>query len=48
MTEAGGAPRHKTLEPWNDPGQSPYIQIAGVSKRFGAFTAVDNVSVDIF
>ena len=36
------------FEPWNDPGAKPLIQIQDVSKRFGDFTAIDNVSIDIF
>ncbi len=34
--------------PWNDPGQSPLIRYANVTKKFGEFTAIDNVSIDIF
>lgn len=29
-------------------GQTPFIRIETVSKKFGAFAAVDNVSIDIF
>ena len=35
-------------KPWNDPGAKPYIRINNVTKKFGDFTAVDNVSLDIF
>jgi putrescine transport system ATP-binding protein len=38
----------QSLEPWNDPRAEPYIRIENVSKKFGDFTAVDNVSLDIF
>ena len=34
--------------PWRDPDARPFISIRGITKRFGAFTAVDNVSLDIF
>jgi len=34
--------------PWLDPQARPQIIIQGVSKTFGAFTAVDNVSLSIF
>ncbi|HVO44932.1 MAG TPA: ABC transporter ATP-binding protein [Steroidobacteraceae bacterium] len=34
--------------PWLDPQARPQIVIQGVSKTFGAFTAVDNVSLSIF
>ncbi|RDD60963.1 ABC transporter ATP-binding protein [Ferruginivarius sediminum] len=37
-----------TLEPWRDPQARPYVRIEGVTKRFGEFTAVDDVSLDIF
>ena len=35
-------------EPWNDPRAEPYVRIQGVTKKFGDFTAVDNVSLDIY
>ena len=34
--------------PWLDPTATPQIVIKGVSKTYGAFTAVDNVSLSIF
>jgi putrescine transport system ATP-binding protein len=34
--------------PWRDPDARPFISIRGITKRFGAFTAVDDVSLDIF
>ena len=34
--------------PWRDGSDKPYIQIEGVSKRFGQALAVDNVSLDIY
>lgn len=34
--------------PWLDPGVRPQIVIAGVSKTYDGFTAVDNVSLDIY
>jgi len=34
--------------PWLDAQAKPYIRIEGVSKKFGEFAAVDNVSLDIF
>jgi putrescine transport system ATP-binding protein len=36
------------FEPWNDPNEKPLIQFKGVTKRFGDFTAIDNLSQDIF
>ncbi len=35
-------------KPWRDPGAEPFISIRGITKRFGVFTAVDDVSLDIF
>ena len=34
--------------PWLDPTAKPFIRIDNVTKKFGDFTAVDNVSLDIF
>ncbi|MDH3670364.1 MAG: ABC transporter ATP-binding protein [Gammaproteobacteria bacterium] len=35
-------------EPWNDPHAQPYIRIENVTKKFGAFVAVNNVSLNIY
>jgi putrescine transport system ATP-binding protein len=35
-------------EPWKDPRAKPYIHIENVTKRFGDFTAVDNVTLKIY
>ncbi|WP_037315266.1 ABC transporter ATP-binding protein [Ruegeria halocynthiae] len=34
--------------PWDDPQAKPLIQFKNVTKRFGGFTAIDNLSLDIF
>ena len=34
--------------PWLDDDAQPFIKIQGVSKRFGAFTAVESVDLDIY
>ena len=34
--------------PWEDPGQKPLIRFKSVTKRFGNFTAIDNLTLDIF
>ncbi len=34
--------------PWDDPEQKPIIQFKSVTKRFGSFTAIDNIDLDIF
>jgi putrescine transport system ATP-binding protein len=36
------------VSPWLDSTQKPYIQIENVTKRFGDFTAIDNLSLDIY
>jgi putrescine transport system ATP-binding protein len=36
------------LEPWNDPASIPYIRIEKVTKKFGDFVAVHEVSLNIF
>jgi putrescine transport system ATP-binding protein len=42
------APKAPLGEPWKDPKAQPYIQIEGVSKRFGDFVAVDRVDLSIY
>ena len=34
--------------PWKDPQAKPLIRFRNVTKRFGEFTAIDNVSLDIY
>ncbi len=34
--------------PWKDPAQTPFIELQSLSKRFGQFTAVDDVSLKIY
>ena len=34
--------------PWLDPDAQPFIQIQGLTKSFGVFTAVDSVDLDIY
>ena len=34
--------------PWNDPNEKPLIQFKNVTKRFGDFTAIDNLTLDIY
>jgi putrescine transport system ATP-binding protein len=38
----------RSFAPWNDPGAKPYIVFDGVTKRFGDFVAVNNLSLTIF
>ncbi|MBL8708019.1 MAG: polyamine ABC transporter ATP-binding protein [Rhodospirillaceae bacterium] len=35
-------------ETWNDPDAVPYIRIENVTKKFGDFVAVNNVSLDVY
>ena len=37
-----------TMPLWKQDGAKPFIQIKNVTKKFGEFTAVDNVSLDIY
>jgi putrescine transport system ATP-binding protein len=34
--------------PWEDPTEKPLIQFKGVTKRYGSFTAIDNLTQDIY
>lgn len=34
--------------PWNDPEAKPLIHFQNVTKRYGEFTAIDNLTIDIF
>jgi putrescine transport system ATP-binding protein len=34
--------------PWDDPDQTPLIRFRNVTKRFGDFTAIDDLSLDIY
>ncbi|MBV2359185.1 ABC transporter ATP-binding protein [Thalassococcus sp. CAU 1522] len=34
--------------PWNDPSVEPLIRFQNVTKRFGDFTAIDNLTLDIY
>ncbi len=36
------------LKPWTDPAAVPYVRIERVTKRFGDFVAVNQVSLDIY
>lgn len=45
MTE--GKPSSE-VKPWADPDAEPFLKIRNVTKKFGGFAAVDNVSLDIY
>ncbi len=38
----------QVFAPWSDPTERPLIQFRNVTKRFGTFTAVDDLSLDIY
>ncbi|MCT7374022.1 ABC transporter ATP-binding protein [Chelativorans salis] len=38
----------RTFAPWADPAAKPYIRFENVTKRFGDFTAVDDLSLTIY
>jgi len=35
-------------QPWLDKHEKPFLEIRGVTKKFGDFTAVDNVNLEIY
>ena len=41
-------PETLVTEPWRDPTAVPYISLRHVTKRFGNFTAVSEVSLDVY
>src|SRR5262245_41686774 len=42
-------PQHKNgSSPWNAPNAEPYIRVENVTKKFGEFVAVNNVSLNIY
>jgi putrescine transport system ATP-binding protein len=44
-TSAGGVVK---AQPWNDPAARPYVEVERISKSFGDFTAVNDVSLKIY
>src|SRR6202043_4000111 len=46
MTTSGGAA--VKAAPWNDLNARPYVQVERISKSFGDFKAVDDVSLKIY
>ncbi|QUJ76278.1 ABC transporter ATP-binding protein [Sulfitobacter albidus] len=36
------------FSPWTDPNEKPLIRFRGVTKRFGDFVAIDNLTLDIY
>jgi putrescine transport system ATP-binding protein len=53
MNHSSGQPlqrdtKRPAARPWEDPAQSPFIQIKGLSKHFDGAAAVNDVSLDIY
>lgn len=46
--QAGEVAQDLSDTPWKDSSQKPFIEIRSVTKKFGDFTAVDEVSQDIY
>src|ERR1700734_128515 len=44
-TSAGGVAK---AQPWNDPSARPYVEVERISKSFGEFKAVNDVSLKIY
>ena len=40
--------QESVFAPWDDPSQEPLIQFKNVTKRYGDFTAIDDLTLDIF
>ena len=40
--------KQQTFAPWNDPEAVPLIHVEGVSKSFGDFAAVNDITLDIY
>jgi len=43
-----GKPVPATVEPWQDPAAVPYLRLHEVTKKFGDFTAVNKVSLNVY
>ena len=48
MVHGNAAPARNTWAPWKDPTETPFVRIDGVTKKFGNFVAVDNITLDIY
>ena len=42
------APHAGVFEPWNDAAEKPLIRFQNVTKRFGDFVAIDDLTLDIY
>ena len=48
MAKIAVGPVRRKFAPWNDPAARPFIEFRGVTKRFGDFAAVDDISLAIY
>ena len=48
MAAKAVGPVRRKFAPWNDPSAKPFIEFRNVTKRFGDFTAVDDLSLGIY
>lgn len=48
MTVAGAATLAAAARPWNTGAERPFVRIERITKKFADFTAVDQVSLDIY
>ncbi len=48
MAKTAIGPVRRKFAPWNDPTAKPFIEFHNVTKRFGDFTAVDDISLAIY
>lgn len=48
MTKPALGPIRRKFAPWDDPAAKPFIEFRNVTKRFGEFVAVDDLSFGIF
>ncbi len=48
MVKKPVGPVRRAFAPWDDPQAKPFIEFRNVTKRFGDFTAVDNLSLSIY
>ena len=48
MAKTALGPVRRKFAPWNDPAAKPFIEFHGVTKRFGDFAAVDDISLSIY
>jgi putrescine transport system ATP-binding protein len=48
MAKAAIGPVRRKFAPWTDPAAKPFIEFRGVTKRFGDFIAVDDLTLGIY